>query len=119
MIWRRRRELESLALLGVNLVDTLDADDKGELGLGRDVVAALLLGDTAQADLLALCIAVLLDIGLGALEDGLTLGLVLLLCTVSTGTHLIVKNEGVGKMMFSPERWLTNDSIARRLVAVG
>lgn len=30
-------ELESLALLGINLVDTLDANDESQLGLGRDV----------------------------------------------------------------------------------
>lgn len=72
----KTEELEGLALLGVNLVDTLDADDEGELGLGRDVERTLLLGDTLQADLLALCIAVLLDVGLGALEDDLTLLLV-------------------------------------------
>jgi len=71
-------ELQGLALLRVDLVDTLDADDEGELGLGRDVVAALLLGDAGEADLLALCVTVLLDVGLGALEDGVALGLVLL-----------------------------------------
>ena len=74
----KTEELEGLALLGVNLVDTLDADDEGKLGLGRDVERTLLLGDTLQADLLALCIAVLLDVGLSALEDLLTLGLGLL-----------------------------------------
>lgn len=72
-------KLQSLALLGVDLVDTLDADDEDELGLSGNVVAALLLGDTAQADLLALCIAVLLDVGLGALEDFLALLLALLM----------------------------------------
>ena len=69
-------ELEGLALLGVNLVDTLDADNEGKLGLGGDVERTLLLGDTLQADLLALSIAVLLDVGLGALEDDLALLLV-------------------------------------------
>ena len=72
----KTEELEGLALLGVNLVDTLDADNEGKLGLGRDVERTLLLGDTLQADLLALCIAVLLDVGLGALEDDLALLLV-------------------------------------------
>lgn len=70
------QQLKSLALLGVDLVDTLDADDEGELGLGGNIVAALLLGDTGKADLLALLVAVLLDVGLGALEDGRTLLLV-------------------------------------------
>ena len=72
-------ELQGLALLGVDLVDTLDADDEDKLGLGGDVVAALLLGDAAQADLLTLCIAVLLDVGFGALEDLLALLLALLM----------------------------------------
>lgn len=72
-------ELEGLALLGVNLVDTLDTDDESELGLGGDVVGALLLGNASKADLLALSIAVLLDVGLGALEGDLALLLVGLL----------------------------------------
>jgi hypothetical protein len=41
--------------------------------LSWDVVGAFLLSDTRQADLLTLGIAVLLDVGLGALEDLLTL----------------------------------------------
>jgi hypothetical protein len=76
----KTEELEGLALLGVNLVDTLDTDNEGELGLSGDVERALLLGDTLKADLLALCITVLLDVGLGALEDNLTLLLVGLNC---------------------------------------
>lgn len=71
-------ELKSLALLGVDLVDTLDAHNEHELGLGWDVVAAFRLGDTTQADLLALEVAVLLHVRLGTLEDGFALGLVLL-----------------------------------------
>ncbi len=75
----KTEELESLALLGVDLVDTLDADDEGEARLGWDVVGAFLLGDAGETDLLALCIAVLLDVGLGTLEDLLALLLRLLL----------------------------------------
>lgn len=37
-------ELEGLALLGVDFVDTLDANDESELGLGGDVEVALSLG---------------------------------------------------------------------------
>ena len=69
-------ELKSLALLGVDLVDTLDTDNENELGLSRDIVRALLLGDTGKADLLTLLVAVLLNVGLSALEDGLALLLV-------------------------------------------
>lgn len=72
----KTEELQGLALLGVNLVDTLDADNEGELGLSRDVERALLLGNALKADLLALSVAVLLDVGLGALEDDLALLLV-------------------------------------------
>ena len=79
----KTEELESLALLGVDLVDTLDAGNEDELGLGRDVVRALGLGDAGKTDLLTLVVAVLLDVGLGALEDLLTLGLGLLFMTVS------------------------------------
>lgn len=71
-------KLESLALLWVDLVDTLDTDNEDELGLCRHVVAALRLGNTAKTDLLTLEVAVLLHVRLGALEDGLTLALVLL-----------------------------------------
>lgn len=72
----KTEELESLPLLGVNLVDTLDTDDEDELGLSGDVEAALLLGNASEADLLTLCVTVLLDVLLSALEDGLALLLV-------------------------------------------
>jgi hypothetical protein len=83
----KTEELESLALLGVDLVDTLDAGNEDELGLSRNIVAALGLGDASKTDLLTLVVAVLLDVGLGALEDLLTLGLGLLLMTVSDGSR--------------------------------
>lgn len=86
-------ELEGLALLGVDLVDTLDAGHEDEPGLSGDVERALLLGDASEADLLALGIAVLLDVGLGALEDNLTLllvGLTLLLEVGSTGLLVLL-----------------------------
>ena len=55
-------KLERLALLWVDLVDTLDSDDECELWLSWHVVAALGLGYTGKSDLLTLCIAVLLDV---------------------------------------------------------
>ena len=82
----KTEELESLALLGVDLVDTLDAGNEDELGLGGNIVAALGLGDASKTDLLTLVVAVLLYVGLGALEDLLTLGLGLLFMTVSNGS---------------------------------
>ena len=72
----KTKELEGLALLGVDLVDTLDTDNEDELGLGGDVEGARLLGLTREADLLALLVTVLLDVGLGTLEDDTTLLLV-------------------------------------------
>ena len=69
-------ELEGLALLGIDLVDTLDADDEGELGLGGDEERALLLRGALGLDDIALSLDVLLVVLLGALEDGLALLLV-------------------------------------------
>jgi len=54
----------------------LDTDNIDELGLGRDVERTILLGKTSETDFLLLLIAVLLDVGLGALEDDATLLLV-------------------------------------------
>jgi len=79
-------ELQSLALLGVNLVDTLDTDDECKLGLSWNVEGALGLGQTVKSNLLALCVAVLLDVLLGALEDDLALLLV--------GSALLLKLSG-------------------------
>lgn len=90
------QQLENLAGLGGNLVDTerlsvnctvvalahdrsdrpnipLDTDDEDQLGLLRHVELAALLGNTSEANLLALGIAVLLDVLLGTLEDDATL----------------------------------------------
>lgn len=46
-----------------------DANDENEFGLGRYVVAAILLTQACKADLLTLCIAILFDVGFGTLED--------------------------------------------------
>lgn len=70
------QELEDLAGLGSNLVDTLDTDNEDELGLTLNEEAALLASNAVEADLLALSGAVLLDVGLGTLEDNTTLLLV-------------------------------------------
>jgi len=72
----KTEKLEGLALLGVDLVDTLDTDNEGELGLSGNVERAVGLGGTAETDGLTLSVAVLLDVALGTLEDGLTLLLV-------------------------------------------
>lgn len=87
-------QLQDLAGLGSDLVDTagmlatdstdmqcccdipLDTDNEDQLGLVLNVEVALLAGSAGQADLLTLSIAVLLDVGLSALEDDATLLLV-------------------------------------------
>jgi hypothetical protein len=69
-------KLKSLALLGVNLVDTLDTDNEGKFGLLWDIEGTFSLGHTSQANLLALGIPILLDVLLSTLEDCLTLLLV-------------------------------------------
>jgi hypothetical protein len=54
----------------------LDADDEDQLGLSGDVERAILLGNAGKADLLALGIAVLLDVLLSTLKDDAALLLV-------------------------------------------
>ena len=71
------KKLQSLALLGIDLVDTLDADDESELRLGRNVELVLLLGLALQTDLLTVGIAVLLDVLFSTLENNLALLLAL------------------------------------------
>jgi hypothetical protein len=61
----------------------LDTDQEDQLGLGRDVEGALLLGNAGKTDLLALGIPVLLDVLLSPLEDDATLLLVDLVARVS------------------------------------
>lgn len=66
-------ELEDLAGLGGNLVDTLDADNEDQTGLSSDVGRVVRAGSARKTDLLTLRIAVLLDVLLSTLEDDLTL----------------------------------------------
>lgn len=66
-------KLKDLAGLGGNLVDTLDADNEDQLGLSGDVEGTILLRSTLEANLLALGVAVLLNVLLGTLEDDTTL----------------------------------------------
>ncbi len=83
----KSEELEDLARLRGDLVDTednehtnmqtvlwqvslpLDSDNEDELGLLINVEATLLLAQASEPDLLALRVAVFLDISLGPLED--------------------------------------------------
>lgn len=87
---KKSEELENLAGLWCDLVDTvvslarliykkrngklpLDADNKDQFVLSWNVVRTILLCEPAETDLLALRIAVLLHVFLGALEDNATL----------------------------------------------
>lgn len=72
----KTEELEDLAGLRRNLVDTLDTDDEDQLLLGGDVEVAFLLGHAVEADLLALGITVLSHVLLSTLEDDATFLLV-------------------------------------------
>jgi hypothetical protein len=81
---QKAQELEDLAGLGCDLVDTLDADDEGELGLLLNVEGTVLTAHASKSDLLTLGIAILLDVGFGALEDSLALLLVGLMKQIST-----------------------------------
>jgi hypothetical protein len=76
----------------------LDTDNEDQLGLVINVEVTLLAGSAGQADLLTLSIAVLLDVGLGALEDNTTLLLVGLL---NLGSVQDFKNVGEGKMQLA------------------
>jgi len=58
----KSEELEDLARLGGDLVDTLDSHNEDKLGLLINEEAALLLAQASESDLLALRIAVLLDV---------------------------------------------------------
>jgi len=67
-------QLQDLLDLRRDLVDTTDAHHEGQLGLGRHIVAVVLLGLPLEPDLVALLLAVLLHVLLGALEHLLPLG---------------------------------------------
>ena len=54
----------------------LDSDDEDQFGLLINEEVALLSAYSSESDLLALSIAVLLDVGLSTLEDNATLLLV-------------------------------------------
>ena len=79
-------ELQDLTGLWAHLVDTLDTDDKGELGLGRHVVGARGASNTLQSDLLELLCTVLADVLFGTLESKGAGSLPALLCLCVLGS---------------------------------
>jgi hypothetical protein len=98
-------ELQDLAGLGGDLVDTLDADQEDEFPLSGDVEGAILLGSASKANLLTLSIAVLLDILLSTLEDDATLLLVGLWTMVSMVSLQGMRYRACPGVSIRPERW--------------
>lgn len=67
------QELHDLSRLRWDLVDTLDSDHKGELGLCWNVEVSILLCCALETNLFPLGFTVLLDVLLSSLEDNLSL----------------------------------------------
>ena len=96
----------------------LDADHENELRLSGHVVRSFLLAQACKPDLLALCIAVLLHVLLGTLEDNtalLFLGLFKQAVSAKPTSDFNARAEAYSSRRFSPERWLTKAAaLARR-----
>jgi len=86
---KETEELEDLAWLWCNLVDTLDTNHEDKFVLVRNVEGAISLSQTSKADLLALCVTVFLDVLLGTLEDDTTLLLLSLLLLLELSRSLL------------------------------
>jgi hypothetical protein len=71
----KTQQLEDLAGLGGDVVDTLDTDDKGKLGLSWNVERTSGLGLATETDLIALLGTVLANVLVSTLEDNLAVGL--------------------------------------------
>lgn len=108
---QQTKQLQSLALLGIDLVDTLDTDDKRKLVLLGYVKLVLLLGLALHADLLTVGIAVFLDVLLSTLEDNLAL-LLVLVCSWSAFARMVscAMSSTRGDRII-PERWLTTATL--------
>ena len=102
------QKLQDLAGLGADVVDTTDTDDESDLGLRLDEKLSSVLGIAASLDELQLASAVLLGVGLGALEDDLT-GLLVLLHSRSTSRLLV--GELLGLNLLSLEDRLGDRAI--------
>lgn len=76
----KTEQLENLAGLGSNVVDTLDTDNKDKLGLGGNVEVTVGLGLATETDLIALLVAVLTDVLISTLEDNSALLALSLYC---------------------------------------
>jgi len=76
---KESKELKDLAGFGGDLADTLDTDNKDQLGLLIDEEGPILFAHASEADLLTLSIAVSLDVRLSTFENDATLLFVRLL----------------------------------------
>ena len=101
------QKLQRLALLRVDLVDALDADDESELGFRRDIQAVALLGFTRQPYPFPVGVAVFLDVFLCTRENHFSLFRALC-CHMSVSSTMkkcaMRRREGD---CIIPERWLT------------
>lgn len=102
------KELQRLAFLRVDLVDTLDTHDEGQLGLFRDVQSIVALSVTGKPDLLPLGVAVFFHILLSTCEDDLPLLLALLCGNCQYDSSYVGGHQEFeeGDLLI-PERWLT------------
>ena len=74
----KTEQLENLAGLGGNLVDTLDADNKGKLGFSWNIERVVGLGLTSKTNNITFLSKIFLDIGFGTLENNFAFFLVFL-----------------------------------------
>lgn len=94
----------------------LDADNEDQASLSGDVGRVVGAGNAGETDLLALSIAVLLDVLLSTLEDDLALLLAALLKLLAPVSKIDAKMKWLNQAKFRPERRLTFNSIDRSLV---
>jgi len=75
----KTEQLEDLAGLGSDVVDTLDTDNEDKLGLGGNVEVTVGLGLATETDLIGLLGTVLTDVLVSTLEDDVALSTLSLL----------------------------------------
>lgn len=84
----KTEQLEDLAGLGSDVVDTLDTDNEDKLGLGGNVEVTVGLGLTTETDLIGFLGTVLTNVLVSTLEDNVALG------TLSLEEERCVRWEG-------------------------
>jgi hypothetical protein len=84
----KTEQLEDLAGLGSDVVDTLDTDNEDKLGLGGNVEVTVGLGLTTKTDLIGFLGTVLTDVLVSTLEDNVALS------TLSLEVEMEVEESG-------------------------